>query len=93
MHESARTHSDGLLTWMQVLSVGTPVALAKKTWLIVNADWAACNYSGVIYERIYSVNWLYYYCRRQIQPDIFEHSSQVYRGLSRQDQIQICQIA
>ena len=41
VRESARTHSDGLLTWMQVLSVGTPVALEKKTWLIVNADWAA----------------------------------------------------
>ena len=66
VRENARTHSDGLITWMQVLSVGTPVALAKKTWLIVNADWAACNYSGVTYERIYSVNWLYYYCRRQI---------------------------
>ena len=77
VRESARTHSDGLLTWMQVLSVGTPVAL----------------YSGVTYERIYSVNWLYYYCRRQIQPDISEHSSQAYRGLSRQGQIQICQIA
>lgn len=64
VRENARTHSDGLLTWMQVLSVGTPVALAKKTWLIVNADWVACNYSGVTYERIYSVNWLYYYCRR-----------------------------
>ncbi len=93
VRESARTHSDELLTWMQVLSVGTPVALAKKTWLIVNADWAACNYSGVTYERIYSVNWLYYYCRRQIQSDISEHSSQAYRGLSRQGQIQICQIA
>ena len=37
VRKGARTHSDELLTWMQVLSVGTPVALAKKTWLIVNA--------------------------------------------------------
>lgn len=41
---------------MQVLSVGTPVALAKKTWLIVNADWAACNYSGVLLTNVYTAS-------------------------------------
>lgn len=38
VRKGARTHSDELLTWKQVLSVGTPVALAKKTWLMVNTD-------------------------------------------------------
>ena len=40
---------------MQVLSVGTPVALAKKTWLIVNADWAACNFQ-VLPTNVYTAS-------------------------------------
>lgn len=42
VREGVWTHSDELLTWKQVLSVGTPVALAKKTWLMVNAESPAC---------------------------------------------------
>ena len=38
VRKGARTHSGELLTWKQILSVGTPVALAEKTWPMVNAD-------------------------------------------------------
>lgn len=40
--KSARICFNRLLLLMQALSVGTPVALAKKTWLMVNAGSPAC---------------------------------------------------
>lgn len=70
----------------------SPIALAEKAWFMVSAVNSVQLFGRYLWH-MHSVNWLYYYCRRQIQPDISEHSSQAYRGLSRQGQIPICQIA
>ena len=57
VRENARTHSDGLLTWMQVLSVGTPVALAKE-----NVAHSECRLGSVQLFRCY----LRTYIQRQL---------------------------
>ena len=70
----------------------SPIALAEKAWFMVSAVNSVQLFGRYLWH-IHSVNWLYCYCLVQIQSDTYVRSSQAYRGLSRQDQIQICQIA
>lgn len=57
VRESARTHSDGLLTWMQVLSVGTPRRARGE-----NMAHSECRLSSVQLFRCY----LRTYIQRQL---------------------------
>lgn len=57
VRENARTHSDGLLTWMQVLSVGTPRRAREE-----NVAHSECRLGSVQLFRCY----LRTYIQRQL---------------------------